>query len=75
MTLITDEELGMMQRALAISAFSDDDAMRILRGYAIEKNAEIEKLKAEVSRLRAENDFIVKRLEDFEKEASKGAYY
>ena len=67
MNFISKKEEDLLQRALAISAFSDDDAMMILRSLLIEKNAEIQ-------RLRTENDFIVKRLEDYEREANKGAY-
>lgn len=68
MNLISKKEESLLERALAISAFNDDDAMMILRSLMIEKNAEIQ-------RLRTENDFIVKRLEDYEREANKSAYY
>lgn len=67
MNFISKKEEDLLQRALAISAFSDDDAMMILRSLLIEKNAEIQ-------RLRTENEFIIKRLEDYEREANKGAY-
>ncbi len=67
MNLISKKEEDLLSRALAISAFSDDDALMILRSMLIEKNAEIQ-------RLRTENDFIVKRLEDYEQEANKSAY-
>lgn len=67
MNLISKKEESLLERALAISAFSDDDALMILRSMLIEKNAEIQ-------RLRTENDFIVKRLEDYEQEANKSAY-
>lgn len=67
MSFISKKEEDLLSRALAISAFSDDDAMMILRSLLIEKNAEIQ-------RLRTENDFIIKRLEDYEQEANKGAY-
>ena len=67
MNFISKKEEELLSRALAISAFSDDDAMMILRSLLIEKNAEIQ-------RLRTENDFIIKRLEDYVQEANKGAY-
>ena len=67
MNMVSKKELRLFERALAISAFSTEDAMLILQGYAIEKNNELRKVKEE-------NEFIVKRLEDYEREANKGAY-
>lgn len=68
MSLISDKELKALERALTIAAFNGEDALMILKGMMLEKNAEIR-------RLQEENAFILKRLEELEKEANKGAYY
>lgn len=64
--LVSEKEMYLFSRV--------DEAVGMMRGTIIAKNEEIARLQEENRKLKAENEFIVKRLEDLEREANKGAY-
>lgn len=71
--MISDKELRIMERAIKVSAYSDDDALLILKRLLIEKNGEslrlcdeLEESDVEIYKLRKENAFLKETLAKFE---------
>lgn len=71
--MISEREIEIIERAVKVSAYSDDDALLILRGLIIEKNEElnhvydmVEEGDFKIELLEAENKFLRGKLAEFE---------
>lgn len=71
--MISTREIEVIGRAVKVSAYSDEDALLILKGLIIEKNEEIARVYeyAESKELRyeeieKENEYLRKKLMEFE---------
>lgn len=64
--MITQREMEILERAIKVSAYDDDDAFLILKGLLLEKNAEIDRRDVMIQTLRKENTFLKSTLAEFE---------
>lgn len=64
--MITQREMEVLERAIKVSAYDDDDAFLILKGLLLEKNAEIDRREVMIQTLRKENVFLRETLAKFE---------
>lgn len=64
--MITQREMEILERAIKVSAYDDDDAFLILKGLLLEKNAEIDRREVMIQTLRKENTFLKNTLAEFE---------
>lgn len=71
--MISEREIEIIERAVKVSAYSDDDALLILRGLIIEKNEElnhvydmVEVNDLKIESLESENKFLRGKLAEFE---------
>lgn len=64
--MITQREMEVLERAIKVSAYDDDDAFLILKGLLLEKNAEIDRREVMIKTLRKENTFLKNTLAEFE---------
>lgn len=64
--MITQREMEVLERAIKVSAYDDDDAFLILKGLLLEKNAEIDRRDVMIQTLRKENAFLKTTLAEFE---------
>lgn len=64
--MITQREMEVLERAIKVSAYDDDDAFLILKGLLLEKNAEIDRREVMIQTLRKENTFLKGTLAEFE---------
>lgn len=71
--MISEREIEIIGRAVKVSAYSDDDALLILRGLIIEKNEElnhvydmVEERDFKIELLESENKFLRGKLAEFE---------
>lgn len=71
--MISEREIEIIERAVKVSAYSDDDALLILRGLIIEKNEElnhvydmVEVNDLKIESLENENKFLRGKLAEFE---------
>lgn len=58
--MISEKEIEILERAVKVSAYSDEDALLILRGLVISKNEEIENLICDLKELKEEISYIAK---------------
>ena len=58
--MISEKEIEILERAVKVSAYSDEDALLILRGLVISKNEEIESLTCDKKELKEELSYIAK---------------
>ena len=71
--MITAREIEIIERAIKVSAYSDDDALLILKGLLIEKNEEIARVYKHIEskelryeEIEKENEYLRKKLMEFE---------
>ena len=58
--MISEKENEILERAVKVSAYSDEDALLILRGLVISKNEQIESLTCDLKELKEEISYIAK---------------
>lgn len=58
--MITEKEMEILERAVKVSAYSDEDALLILKGLVISKNEEIESLTCDRQELKEEVSYVSK---------------